>query len=159
MRRRSRHAGFETASLLPMVDILFAAVGIFLILVTVLSTVKTREPAAPEQPDMVLVCFPGGMLQLFSPDHPSGVLMPLEELQSVLGRHLNRLAMTRIVCAFSGDAFREQSNLQAALNKMRKKVFQGDNIGEGTNIDYIWWPLPANDPSEIPVVVQWQEGK
>ena len=147
----------ESVSLLPLVDILFATAGIFLILITVLSAIKTMLPTVPEQPDLVIACTPGGEYIMITQNNSVGEVVSEDDLEKNIRSKLSSTTVTKVLCAFSKDAFNEQATLKRILESLRQRIFQSGGRGSGMNIDSVWWPLADGKSEEIPIVTHWRE--
>ena len=144
-------------SLMPMVDILFAAVGIF-VLVTALNIItKQKGSLPPAPPDAVILCNNNVSLTYISPDELAGLTFTSDDLDVFLLEQLkNRIKPIYIVIAFNSFGIESYHKVVSLIEKI--KLNQNSN-NKLASIVSMRWPL-NDEPSSVPDIVElWRNIK
>lgn len=148
--------GVDQAPLFPLVDILFSAAGVFLILIAVTQMLKARIQLPPRGPDAIIVLAQKDLYQLFTREDPTPRVLHRFELSRALDDILSqRDRILSLLIAFDANTFYERNLLNKLLKGLRQKNDEPPSDRQKSGIEIMWRPMA--DPEDLPpVLLEWQ---
>ena len=139
-------------SFLPLVDIFFSIIGIFLIVLTFNTIIKKTINLNPTQTDVVILCERPFKYNIYSKNIPMGNSVAMNNIENELVnlriKYVNKI---RIIAAFRGNTFPEKKYLETVIRKQSITKREKQKL---VGLDIMWWPLSSNE-NELPPMVKW----
>ena len=148
------------APLLPLVDVLFSSIGIFLILISFNAITRVPVPQAQtqaEQPDAVMFCLHEDQFILHTQEEPEGIQFQTPDLTPVLDNLTKgRRDGLSLLVAFHRDSFREKESAMAAIRRLKKASAGSIPPEDWIVVEASLWPLSDNMDNPPPVIDVWK---
>lgn len=161
-----RYGSIARLSFLPLIDILFATIGIFVVVLSILKITAVNGETPPVADVVLLVRADESIVWYDRFDVGSETLevdmlsRRIDAVQPLVG------SMPRILMAFHADAIGFSREVEGVL--LRRLAFPvsagGDDVGaldapparRQFGVDWLTWPLGAEDPDGAALVAQWR---
>jgi len=141
-------------SLMPFLDILFCAIGIFIILFSIQDIISKKKDVSL-QADVLIICLNKNKLIWVGHDNESKYEIDADQMIEKL-KHLIKTTKTapHLLIALKPDSFKTWAQLLKQLDSYS----QYDEKDNSINFNPIktLWPLPDNNNSEYELIQQWR---
>lgn len=150
-------SGWEI-NFLPFLDVLFSAMGIFLVILLLQDSASNKESTLNTATmDALIVCLPQGQYQWFQRASTTPVLLN----QAQLADHVKALAHTLgqspwLQVAFTAEAIPSQQTVRVLFLELSKQ-WQTEEMQTKIALQPLWWPLNDSDNSYATLTQQWLE--
>jgi hypothetical protein len=139
--------------LMSLVDILFSAVGIFLIFISLNAVVRARVDRSPHQADAVIVCHPEDRFKLYTIEKPLGIELEKSRIQGDLKTLLSNLNRNMaLMIAFGSESFPQVDHVEEQVAELNEPPNGKMENGRQKGIKVMYWPLSDKDSEVAPLM-------
>lgn len=150
----------EGINFLPFLDVLFSAMGIFLIIIFLHDQISSIPRTDMQKIDALIVCLPNDKYEWFGAGADESVELGITEVElkvTTLAKALK--SNPNLLVAFTKNGIRSQLSLKKLFNQISEQIPQSKNEAERITIQPIWWPLNYTDNSYSTLLEQWHSSQ
>ena len=144
-------------SMMPFLDVLFSAIGIFIILFAI-NQVLSHKKRITTQADELMICYADKQVSLITTNRK--VTGDIDTIVNLLKQDMVRTRTTlHLLIALKPDAFATWEELRHKLEKLAQIDEQNRNAALRLNLTQTLWPLPDSPDSEKMLIQKWLDEK
>jgi hypothetical protein len=145
-------------TLMPFLDILFAAIGVFIIIFSIQDVLLKKQTHAA-QSDILIICKENGYIFLLHKEQKELIAENSDEIFKQLNNYIikNETAPNLLI-AIKPDGFELWDRLEHKLDELTK-IDKKKEQKLKTNIVKVLWPLSDTNEAEQELIKKWQNNE
>lgn len=152
-----KNKGWEI-NFLPFLDVLFSAMGIFLVILLIQDSASNKESTLNTvKVDALIVCLPQEQYQWFQRASTIPILLNKTQLADQVKSLAHALEQSPFLqIAFNADSIHSQQTVRILFLELSKQ-WQDEGMQTKIALQPLWWPLNDSDNSYTTLIQQWLE--